>query len=106
MSWFARFTLASTKRLASSASVLSSIASYAASYPKYGGKSGARNFQIRDAARPTQVALSADFAPSSSPKKMTSFPDENISSINRTSDFNGFEGLRVVVWQSVKGRRS
>jgi hypothetical protein len=46
--------------------------------------------------------LSADFAPSSSPKKMTSFPDENISSINRTSDFNGFEGLRVVVWQGVK----
>ena len=35
-------------------------------------------------------------------KKMTSFPDENISSINKTSDFNGFEGLRVVVWQGVK----
>ena len=33
---------------------------------------------------------------------MTSFPDENISSINKTSDFNGFEGLRVVVWQGVK----
>lgn len=33
---------------------------------------------------------------------MTSFPDENISSINGTSDFNGFEGLRVVVWQGVK----
>ena len=33
---------------------------------------------------------------------MTSFPDENISSINRTSDFNGFQGLRVVVWQDVK----
>jgi AraC-like DNA-binding protein len=33
---------------------------------------------------------------------MTSFPDENISSINKTSGFNGFEGLRVVVWQGVK----
>jgi AraC-like DNA-binding protein len=33
---------------------------------------------------------------------MTSFPDENISSINKTSDFNGFEGLRVVVWQGVE----
>jgi AraC-like DNA-binding protein len=37
---------------------------------------------------------------------MTSFPDENISSINRTSDFNGFEGLRVVVWQGVKDEDS
>jgi AraC-like DNA-binding protein len=46
--------------------------------------------------------FSADFAPSSSPNKMNSFPDENISSINKTGDFNGFEGLRVVVWQGVK----
>jgi hypothetical protein len=59
-------------------------------------------FQIRDGPATQSVALSADYAPSSSPKKMTSFPDENISSINRTSDFNGFEGLRVVVWQGVK----
>jgi AraC family transcriptional regulator len=59
-------------------------------------------FQIRDAPPTHSGALSDDFAPSSSPKKMTSFPDENISSINRTSDFNGFEGLRVVVWQGVK----
>src|SRR5258708_1103867 len=34
---------------------------------------------------------------------MTSFPDEKISSINRTSDFNGFEGLHVIIWQGVKG---
>jgi hypothetical protein len=58
-------------------------------------------FQIRDAPATHSGTLSADFAPSSSPKKMTPFPDENISSINRTSDFNGFEGLRVVVWQGV-----
>ena len=42
------------------------------------------------------------FAPRSSPKKMTSLPDETISSINRTSDFNGFEGLRVIIWQGVR----
>ncbi len=33
---------------------------------------------------------------------MTSFPDEKISSINRTSDFKGFEGLHVIIWQGVK----
>jgi hypothetical protein len=33
---------------------------------------------------------------------MTSFPDDKISVINRTSDFNGFEGLRVIIWQDVK----
>jgi hypothetical protein len=33
---------------------------------------------------------------------MTSFPDEKIRSIKRTSDFNAFEGLRVIIWQGVK----
>jgi hypothetical protein len=28
--------------------------------------------------------------------------DEKISSIHRTSDFNGFEGLHVIIWQGVK----
>jgi hypothetical protein len=55
-----------------------------------------------DATRSTVGAPSANFAPRSSPKKMTSFPDEKISSINSISDFNGFEGLRVIIWQGVK----
>jgi hypothetical protein len=33
---------------------------------------------------------------------MTSLPNERISGINRTSDFNGFEGLHVIIWQGVK----
>jgi hypothetical protein len=56
----------------------------------------------RDAPRSAAGAPSVRFAPRSAPKKMTSFPDEKIRSIKRTSDFNAFEGLRVIIWQGVK----